>query len=58
MLDPNLDFKGKLSGGFRTKHTVGAQGSSLIQGEEMSLISRHNAEFKGRAVSRGVFIAH
>lgn len=54
---PNLDFKSELSGGFRVKHTVGLQSSSLVQGEEFPVISRHDAKLKGRAIPRGVFIA-
>lgn len=39
ILVPNLDFKSEFSGGFGAKHTVGAQCSSLIEGEEIPLIS-------------------
>lgn len=53
----NLYFKGELSGGFRAKHTIRLQRSSLVQGEETSLTSRNHAKLKRRAVSQGVFIA-
>lgn len=34
-----LDFKSELSGGFRVKHTVRPQSSSLVQREGILLIS-------------------
>ena len=53
-----LDFKSKFSRSLRAKHTIWLQSPSLVQSEEISLISWHNAKDKGRAISWGVFIAN